>query len=198
MWTVGSTSTPLPVELTSFSAVVNKSDVNLKWTTATEVKNFGWDIERSSDKINWQKIGFVQGAGNSNSPKEYKYSDKKLSSGQYIYRLKQIDTDGGYTYSKNIEVNVIVDISEFTLTQNFPNPFNPSTKIEFVFQNNVNVTLKVFNIKGQEVEKLFDGTAEGGKNYIINFDAHNLASGVYYYKLEGDGLSQVKKMLLIK
>ena len=191
-------STPLPVELTSFTASVSGNSVNLNWNTSTEVKNFGFDVERSITGKNWTKIDFVKGAGTSNSPKDYTYTDKSLNTGNYSYRLKQIDTDGGYTYSKIVEVRIGSLVNGYSLNQNYPNPFNPTTSINFVFANNTNASLKVYNSIGQEVATLFQGIAEGGRQYDLSFNASKLTSGVYFYKLEGNGKSEVKKMLLMK
>lgn len=188
----------LPVELTSFIASSIDNTVNLKWTTATEVKNFGWDIERSQSNKVWEKVGFVQGAGNSNSPKDYSYKDDNLNIGSYLYRLKQIDTDGKYAYSKVVEVNIGTLINGYSLSQNYPNPFNPSTRISFVFEKSTIASLKVYNTIGQEVAILYHGLVDGGRQYNLTFDASKLSGGVYFYELTGGGKEEVKKMLLLK
>src|SRR5690606_23034945 len=107
--TIGEEQTnPLPVELSSFSAVIIGSSVKLNWQTETEINNYGFEIERkvgsSQSSIgNYEKIGFVNGNGNSNSPKQYTFTDEGLMAGKYNYRLKQIDDDGQFEYSKVIE-----------------------------------------------------------------------------------------------
>ena len=126
----------LPVELTSFSANVSGSSVELNWQTATEVNNYGFEVERNVhtstllSATKWEKLGFVNGNGNSNSPKDYSFIDDKVSTGKYYYRLKQIDNDGQFEYSKKVEVSFMKP-NEFKLEQNYPNPFNPSTTIRF-------------------------------------------------------------------
>ncbi len=122
---------PLPVELTSFSAATIGSTIKLNWQTATEVNNYGFEVERralSAERQAWEKIGFVNGNGNSNSPKDYSFVDDKVSSGKYSYRLKQIDNDGQFEYSKTINVD-FNGVKKFELSQNYPNPFNPTTTI---------------------------------------------------------------------
>ena len=125
-----------PVELVSFSAKVINNAVKLYWQTATEVNNYGFEIEKKNcnDEAVWEKIGFVNGAGNSNSPKEYSFYDENINSGKFIYRLKQIDLDGIYEYSKTVEV-FVASPQNFDLAQNYPNPFNPTTTISYVIAN---------------------------------------------------------------
>jgi len=212
----------LPVELTTFTATATIQNVQLNWTTATEVNNYGFEIERkvSSKQLtigNWENIGFVEGHGNSNSPKEYSFVDESVFPGLYQYRLKQIDTDGSFEYSEIIEVQFGVVPTEYVLAQNYPNPFNPSTTIKFSLPVTSNVNLSVFNILGEEVQMLVNETKEAGV-HIINFNASQLNSGIYFYKIQvypansgavdpessspkgqaGQGFIAIKKMLLLK
>ncbi len=186
----------LPVELTTFTAAVNSSGVKLNWETATEVNNYGFAIERKSENTEWKKVAFVNGHGNSNSPKTYSYVDSKVLSGVYQYRLKQIDFDGKFEYSAVVEINLSVP-QKFELNQNYPNPFNPSTNIKFSLPKASNVTLKVFNAIGEEVATLINKKLPAG-NHVVNFNGSNLISGVYFYQLATDEKSVVKKMLLVK
>ena len=140
----------LPVELSSFSASIIGSIVKLNWKTETEVSNYGFDIERKagsrlSEVGNFEKIGFVEGHGNSNSPKYYSFEDINLTTGKYSYRLKQIDTDGQFEYSKVIEVDLDAPM-KYELSQNYPNPFNPITTIQFSIPQAVEVKLMIYNI----------------------------------------------------
>ncbi len=191
----------LPVELTSFAATAQGNSVNLKWNTATEINNRGFDIERkaisdNSNQSSWEKIGFVSGFGNSTEPKSYSYNDNQLTSGNYSYRLKQVDYNGSFKYSNEIEVTINVPV-QFTLDQNYPNPFNPSTKIKFSIPQNGLVTLSVYNTLGQKVADLINGNLTQGEHQI-NFDASKLTSGIYYYRLESNNNVSVKKMILLK
>ncbi len=197
-WTASDPAHPLPVEITTFTAKVEKNNITLKWITATEVKNFGWEVERSQNNNDWTKVGFVQGSGNSNSPKNYNFTDKDLASGKYIYRLKQIDTDGGSSYSNKLEVNINSEVNGYILEQNYPNPFNPSTIIKFKFAEKTKATLKVYDALGKEVAELFNEIAEPQKEYSVNFNGADLPSGVYFYKIESSSKTVVKKMMLLK
>jgi hypothetical protein len=186
---------PLPVELTSFTSKLLNDKVLLNWSTKTEVNNYGFDVERKVNG-NWQKIGFVEGNGNSNSPKEYSFSDNKLVGGStFNYRLKQIDNDGQFEYSDIIEVVNVP--TEFALFQNYPNPFNPSTKIRYQLPAESKVVIKIYNILGSEVMELVNDKKEAGV-YEVNFNADNLSSGTYIYKINADNFVQTKKMILIK
>lgn len=189
---------PLPVGLSSFTAKASNDQVHLRWETKTEVNNFGFEIERASTSPvqEWIKIGFVEGNGNSNSPKEYSFIDKNVLSGNYAYRLKQIDTDGQFKYSP--EVNVVVEVpTDYALEQNFPNPFNPSTTIKFSIPEAGMVKLTIFDLLGQEVKILVDEPRQAG-SYTELFNASGLNSGVYFYELRVNELILTKKMQLLK
>ena len=194
-------SVPLPVELSSFTSSVNVNNVKLNWKTETEVNNNGFEIQRAirdqkSEVSNWEKIGFIEGHGNSNSPKEYTYTDKNLTGGtKFVYRLKQIDNDGKYQYSKEIEVEVVP--KEYTLYQNYPNPFNPVTEIKYNLPEASRVTLNVYNIIGQKVTSLINGEVEAGF-HSVTFDGRDLPSGTYIYRLQTPNYTQTKKMVLLK
>jgi hypothetical protein len=146
----------------------------------------------------WTKVGFVEGNGNSNSPKDYSFTDNNVQYGSYAYRLKQIDTDGQYEYSKVIEVDAGNIPDGFVLEQNYPNPFNPNTTIKFALAETKKAELKVFDILGNEVSTLFNGIADGGKVYETEFDGANLSSGIYFYCLETEQQVENRKMLLLK
>jgi hypothetical protein len=195
----GSLVTPLPVEMTSFTAVAEKMSAQLKWSTATEVNNYGFEIERRAIAGNaWAKVGFVAGNGTSNAKHNYTYTDNNLSAGTYAYRLKQLDNDGAFKYSASTEVAITGLPKELKLYGNYPNPFNPSTKVQFTVPENGNVRLLVYNVIGQEVATLFEGAAETGKLYTANFDASRMASGLYFSVLEFGNQRITHKMLMAK
>lgn len=193
----GSSNTPLPVELTSFTSNLLKDKIQLNWVTKTETNNYGFEIERRINENDWNKIGFVEGNGNSNSPKEYSYTDKDLFTGgsKFQYRLKQVDTDGSFEYSDAVEVEVVP--TQYDLSQNYPNPFNPSTTIQYSLPKQTQLKINIYNMLGELVETLAAGTYEAGY-HKVTFNASNLPSGTYIYRMESSNFIQVKKMLLIK
>ncbi len=187
----------LPVELNSFGGVYYNNSIKLDWQTATEINNYGFEIEKSNNLANWQKIGFVNGNGNSNTINTYSFVDNSPSIGSNFYRLKQIDTDGKFTYSKTISVESTISPNEFVLFQNYPNPFNPTTTIKYYVPNKSKISLIVSNVLGEKISTLVNEEKESGY-YSTNFNAVNLASGVYYYTLNGEGFSKTQKMIILK
>ncbi|QOJ27398.1 MAG: lamin tail domain-containing protein [Ignavibacteriales bacterium] len=205
---------PLPVELVSFTAKVKSSEVHLQWETATEVNNYGFEVERSNavETIHasstqgrtWQKIGFVEGNGNSNSPKSYSFTDRNASAGKYIYRLKQVDTDGAFDYSDEVAVDLGTP-AQFSLSQNYPNPFNPSTLVQYAVPVQSVVVLEIYDITGTRVAQPVNALHEPGSySALFNLTDLNLASGTYILRLKASDMtgnmlySASNKMLLLK
>ncbi len=190
----------LPVELATFSGKIIEKNIVLFWETATEKNNYGFEVERNTASNNeensWEKIGFVAGNGNSNSVKSYSFTDSSPREGKGTYRLKQIDLDGKYKYSKEIEVEYS-GAKGFALEQNYPNPFNPTTKISYNMAKRGNVTIKIFNSIGEEVRELVNMTKEVG-NYSVEFNAGDLPSGTYFCVMNTAGYRKTNKLILIK
>lgn len=191
----------IPVELSSFAANVSGRNVELNWTTATETNNSGFEIQRKIQGGEFASIGFVEGLGNSLSAQSYRFVDKNADPGSYTYRLKQIDHDGSFEYSNEIEVD-ITNPKEFALAQNYPNPFNPSTKIDFSLAVDAKVVIEVYDAVGQLVTTLVNKDLSAG-SHQVNFDASVFNSGLYIYKMtatgkNGENFSSVRKMMLMK
>ena len=198
----------VPVELVSFSVNVNNNNVNLNWITATELNNSGFDIERAVianevKNLNWETIGFVNGNGTTSESHSYSFTDENIVSGKYSYRLKQIDFDGTFEYSNEVEVDLSLP-QIFSLEQNYPNPFNPTTTIKYSIpsvisneERNLNVTLKIYDILGNEVATLVNENKPAG-SYEIDFNASSLTSGVYFYKFQAGSFVETKKMILLR
>ena len=188
----------VPVELTSFTAAFSENEVNLNWTTASELNNLGFEVERKIENEEWRTIGFIKGKGTTTETNDYSFVDDlfDINNSTLYYRLKQIDFDGSFEYSKVVEVEINL-LSEFSLSQNYPNPFNPTTKIGFSIPQKSNVTLKVFDVLGNEVRTLNDEVMESGYHQV-EFDAKDLTSGIYFYKLQTGTLVEIKKMILLK
>lgn len=192
------TSLTLPVELSAFSAAIKNGDVELRWETQSESNNYGFEIERSAaghEHGGWVRIGFAAGAGNSNSTKGYSFTDQTAPAGLVQYHLKQIDTDGSFSYSDIVEVNVTV--GAFQLFQNYPNPFNASTTIQYQIPQDGFVRLTLFNIRGQLIETIFQGEQQAGL-HTCTFNAGTIPSGAYIYKIEAGEFSEIRTLTLLK
>lgn len=187
---------PIPVELTAFFAIITEEGVLLKWTTATETNNAGFNIERSNDNIDYEEIAFVQGKGTTVEVTDYSFTDKNVETGIYYYRLKQLDFDGSFNYINEVQVDINAPTT-FSLSQNYPNPFNPATGINYQIPDAGFVSLKVYDVIGNEVALLVNERQEEGK-YQIQFDAAALPSGVYFYTLRAGSFVETKKMMLMK
>ena len=207
-FTVPPCGAALPVELINFEGELTNNSVKLSWTTATEVNNYGFEVQKSevgTQNSEWIKIGFIQGSGTTNSPKEYSFTDSNLPEANKVsYRLKQIDNDGTFTHSKviTIDLTTITTVDdavnyEFALEQNYPNPFNPTTSIKYQVASIENVTLAVYNILGRQVAILVNEQKSPGK-YEVQFDGSNLSSGMYFYKLTSGEFTQTRKLMLLK
>ena len=191
---------PIPVELVSFSVEQTGNEVQLSWITATEINNQGFEIEKkSANDDDWAKLGFMEGNGTTTEMHYYSFSDNISSvifKDVVSYRLKQIDFDGSYEYSKVIEVKVNQP-EKYSLEQNYPNPFNPSTKIKFSISKAGHTSLEVYNILGDEVATLVNEEKPAGL-YEVEFNGENLSSGTYYYRFRSGTYFEVRKMILLK
>jgi glucose/arabinose dehydrogenase len=187
----------LPVELVNFKGKYLDNQVIISWETATELMNYGFELERSVNSDDWNKIAFIPGNGNSSSPKYYEYTDNDLhSSGVFKYRLMQIDTDGSFEYSYEIFINVNSP-ARFSLMQNYPNPFNPSTTINYSVPVKAYVSIIIYDVLGNQLETLINEEKQAG-NYEILFNADEFSSGIYYYRIQANDFIDVKKMTILK
>lgn len=195
----------LPVELVSFKGqIIKHNQIKLFWSTATEINSNKFEVERSTGNSGWTVVGTVYAAGNSNSTKQYSFTDKSnFEQGLYSYRLKEYDNDGMYKYFNTIEINYNQLPDQFGLAQNYPNPFNPSTTISYSLPYSSKVKLNVYNAIGENVAELFNGVQEAGY-HNVNFNASLLPSGVYFYSIQTNSVdgtqnfTNTKKMMLLK
>lgn len=207
----GSITTPsdpaMPVELTSFTSTLKGLAAELQWNTATETNNYGFEIERSRGNAlahtnapqqgAWEKIGFVDGHGTTSTPHSYAFTDPVPLLGKSFYRLKQIDRNGEFAYSPIVSIENTVVPAEFTLSQNFPNPFNPTTTINYDIPADCRVAIKVYDLLGAEVATLVDEYKTAGRHQRV-FDASNLAAGTYVYTISAGAFTQSKRLVLLK
>ncbi len=198
----------IPVELISFSAKVIDGGIKLSWSTATETNNKGFEIEKTEcsgqkpGEISWESAGFIPGSGTTTELQSYSWSDDDSRAGKFSYRLKQLDFNGSFHYSNEIVVDAAAP-SQFYLSQNYPNPFNPATTIEYRIPEKSFISLVLFDAAGKQCRILENGVKPPG-NYQIRFNAHDLSSGVYFYKLyaesqvTGNKYMKAVKMVLLK
>lgn len=187
----------LPVTLSLFNALSQKNNVILRWKTESELNNSGFDVERKTDRGEWSKIAFVQGSGTTNQPVEYAYEDKKLMPDKYFYRLKQIDYNGNYEYFDLALYVLISKPQVFSLGQNYPNPSNPKSNIDFQLPEKTLINISVYNLLGQLVATLVNQEKDAGI-YTVVFDGSNVSSGTYIYRITAGTFTEVKKMLIVK
>jgi photosystem II stability/assembly factor-like uncharacterized protein len=187
----------IPVEIISFTAKKDNHLVKLNWHTSTETNNLGFEIDRKQENSEWKKIGFIEGHGTTTEPKEYSYIDdiSTVQSASLDYRLKQIYFDGSFEFSEVVEVKVIP--IKFDLSQNYPNPFNPSTTIRFSLPKQTQLKINVYNMLGELVQTLTEGTYEAG-HHQVTFNASEFSSGAYIYRIESNHYVLTRKMLLVK
>jgi len=202
----------VPVEFISFAAKIIRDGIQLIWNTATEINNYGFEIQRKTNNTNWTAVGFMEGHGTTTDQHSYTFIDNLDIEDMYFYRLEQIDFDGKSTYSETIEIEFSITPTKFELFQNFPNPFNPTTKIKYSIPSNVkgetsNVLLKLYDVLGNEVSTLVDEYKSAGE-YEVDFDPssgiRNLtssigyASGVYFCQLRIGEKAKTMKMILLR
>jgi len=192
---------PVSVELGSFSVTIVNENVVLMWETVTESNNFGFEIQKSENKVEFMKIGFVRGNDTTLTQKKYTFTDTDVKNGNYYYRLKQIDENGTYEYSHNIKVTIGIPF-KFDLEQNYPNPFNPSTTIAYSLPKSCTIVLKIFNMKGQIIDQLVNEFQQAGRHTVVwdgkDLNGDKVPSGEYIYKIEALETAVFRKMMIIK
>ncbi len=186
----------VPVELTSFTGAFVGNNVELKWSTATELNNRGFEIQRSSSNSEFITVGFVEGNGTTTEQHHYTYKDKDVS-GFLRYRLKQVDYNGNFEYYNLSGIAEIGIPAKFNLSQNYPNPFNPTTKINFDIPNDSRVNITVYDIAGRDIKTIVNEFKNAGY-YTVQFDASGMSSGIYFCKLQTSDYSSIIKMMLLK
>jgi len=193
----------LPVTLQSLYSTVSGRNATISWVTVSENNNSGFEVMRSSvDKNgaegNYNTVGFIKGNGTTTQQKSYNFTDNNLNTGNYKYKLKQIDNNGNFEY---FSLNGLVAIglpTKYSVSQNYPNPFNPTTKIDFELPADSKVSMVIYDISGREVAKLLNNEFRAAGFHTAEFDASKISSGIYFYRLTADNFSVTKKMMLIK
>ena len=207
-WTLGDASNPLPIQLASFTATtLTNGQVRLNWTTLTETNNYGFEVQKSATTpTNYQTIpnSFIPGHGTTVVPQYYTFTDVNATPGHWYYRLKQIDLDGTVHYSDGTQIDILTGVegegtipAAYEVSQNYPNPFNPSTTIQFGMPERGQVTLKVFNLLGQEIATLVNGEFAAGR-HDVQWNASEMSSGMYIYQLKAGSFVETRKLTLAK
>ncbi len=192
----------LPVELTSFDALVDGDAVQLAWTTASETNNAGFEVHLHNlpsaiGNLPWQVLGFVDGHGTTEQAQGYGYRVEGLAPGRYAFRLKQIDYDGSFAYSPAVEVSVALP-QAFLLSAAYPNPFNPETRFTLQLRRGQPVAIHVYDVLGRRVQTLFDGTLEAGQARVFRFEAGDLPGGAYLIRVEAAAFSATQRVVLVR
>ncbi len=189
----------LPVELSNFEAEVEDREISLQWETSSETNNAGFAIEYAGLDGQYSEIAFVEGNGTTSEANNYQFAINEFEIGIFKFRLKQVDFDGSYGYSPELDLTVDLP-SDMVLDPAYPNPFNPVTNIRFAVKERQNVNLHLFDLQGRLVKNLFEGPMEGGVMKTFRLDAFDLTSGTYIVQLRGEELkkSMTRSILLIK
>jgi hypothetical protein len=187
---------PVPVELSTFDATAQADKVYLNWRTESETNNLGFEVERRNLSNTWEGIGFVPGNGSTATPHEYNFTDEHVPIGNYVYRLKQLDTDGAFEYSQEIEATIAAP-RRFSVSQNYPNPFNASTTFKLENPIHTHVRLEIIDMLGRTVATLMNEEQEAGY-HEVHWEANDTASGVYFYRLKAGSFSETKKLILLR
>lgn len=166
-----------PIKLTSFSATSQKESIKLSWSTATELNNSGWSIEKSTTTSVWTIIGFIDG-NNKAQNNSYTYIDKSVFAGVFYYRLKQVDFDGAVTYSNIVSVNVALTNTNLKLSA-YPNPFVASTNISYTLAKDEKVIIKLYSISGELIKTIINRNQQAG-SYLQTIEGNDIAKGAYY------------------
>lgn len=191
-------ASPTPVELVSFTGTISGEKVLLNWVTATEVNNFGWEVQRTFEGDSfYETIGFVEGSGNSNSPHNYLFKDKPNQYGNYIYRIKQIDNDGTFEYNGTVSIIYEHNRSGEEYLSAYPNPFNPQTNIVIAIDYKSFVRLHIYNSIGEKVTTLYSGLLDEGE-YNFSLNGQTFSSGIYIVMLQTDREILKHKIVLLR
>ncbi len=197
-WTAANYNSPLPVEMISLTSEVSGRNVTLIWKTGSETDNSGFLVERRVAAGNWETAGFVKGGGTTNEPSGYSFTDKNLKTGEYFYRLKQIDYNGNCVFH-NLKNSLVIGIpSRFKLGQNYPNPFNPSSKIDFDLPEESVINIRVYDITGKEVIALLQNEKRSAGYHTVEIDGSRLSSGIYFCRLSSGKFNAVRRIILLK
>ncbi|MEL7168474.1 MAG: T9SS type A sorting domain-containing protein, partial [Bacteroidota bacterium] len=192
-------STALPVELTSFRATSIGEAVQLDWATSSETVNAGFYVEMvdpASGTAAFETAGFVRGAGTTAESQRYSFRLDGLTPGTYQFRLRQVDFDGTFEYSPEVEAQVRLD-EQFRVSA-FPNPFRDRAEIEFAVAQGQDVRVEVFDVLGRRVATLFDGTLSSNTVGRARLEGAGLPPGLYLVRIQGERFEEFRRLTLAR
>ncbi len=192
----------LPVELVSFEAMLDGNAVQLRWRTASETNNAGFEIQSRNSTFeirdsDWDVLAFVEGHGTTERPQAYHYRIENLAPGRHVFRLKQIDFDGTFEYHPEVEVTVEM-IERFVVEPVYPNPFNPLAQFRFAVQRSQQVRVDLYDVLGRQVRVLYEGTPQAGQMHTVPIDGSDLPSGMYLVRVAGQSFVKAQTVTLLK
>jgi len=191
---------PLPVEMAGFDAVQNGSSVELRWQTASETNNAGFRVQRSTES-GWSTLGFVESkaaGGTTAEAQSYRYTVKQeLSPGTHRFRLKQEDLDGSTSLSDVVTLDVTMD-ETMSLSTPAPNPTAGQTTLSFGVKESTEITVGLYNVLGQRVKTLYQGTPQAEQMREVTFDVGSLPSGMYFVRMQADGQTQTQRLTVVQ
>lgn len=194
--TIDELGTTFPVEMLSFEATKgSEKQAILSWATASELNNSGFEIQYSQDGINYTNDGFVTGVGTSTEVQRYDYTINNLNPGKYSFRLKQIDYDGAYAYSRNIELTLRPTSGHY-LSTIYPNPSLDESHLFISLKERQQITIQVLNLSGQQVKPSIQQIMEADQAEEILIDTRDLAPGVYLVAINGAAFKEVQRLLV--
>ncbi|MCH7639425.1 MAG: T9SS type A sorting domain-containing protein [Bacteroidetes bacterium] len=186
----------VPVELVSFTGAANGTDVTLNWETASETNNAGFEVQML-DGETWNALGFVNGHGTTTEAQTYSFTAGDIPIGTHVFRLKQIDFDGVFEYSGEVEVTVETPGTHL-ISSAYPNPFNPQSQFTLAVAQEQHVTAELYNTLGQRIAVLFEGTVEANQPQLVTIDGAGLSSGMYIVRVNGENFSDALSVTLLK
>ncbi|HEX9659330.1 MAG TPA: T9SS type A sorting domain-containing protein, partial [Rhodothermales bacterium] len=188
----------LPVELSSFAAYSHGTTLRLEWRTESETANAGFEIEsRRRETDTFTRLGFVEGRGTTTHPQSYSFVVERSEPGVHVFRLKQIDLDGSYTYSREVEAALTVPGTHF-VTAAYPNPFHVRTSLSLAVSESQHLRTELYDAAGRRVSLLYDGYASADTPTRINVEASTLTPGMYFLRTTGVNFTHVEKIMRVE
>jgi hypothetical protein len=197
---LASDTQPLPVELVDFTATVDGSGVQLRWTTTRETNNAGFRVQHETTR-GWRAIGFVESKaaeGTTSETQSYRFSaERDLTPGTHRFRLKQVDLDGTTSLSRVVRADVRMT-EALRLTPPAPNPASGQATLSFAVREATEARVVLYNVLGQRVRTLYDGTPQAGQSETMTFSTTGLPSGVYILQLRAKGQTRTQRLTVVR